>query len=411
MHQQHVLIAGAGHAGGRVAQSLREAGYTGMLTLIGDEPYLPYERPALSKEVLQGKKSFVELTLEPTTFWEDKERVQWLHAGITSISKERVATLSNGDAVDFDMLVVATGGSPRTLLIPGGDLPGIYVLRTIDDCRALRPVLSPGGRLVVIGGGVIGMEAAASATTMGVNVTVIEAGTRIMARCLPPEASDWLQAVHQKQGVDIKTGTVVDSIERHHDELLINIHQAGKCVDTLSADVVLVAIGIVPNTDFLEGSGIAVDNGVQVDASCRSTNTEWCFAVGDVANTFNPHYQSYVRQETWRNAENQARAVAETVMGRGVPYREVPWMWSDQFDRNIQVVGIYSPSDVTIMRKAFGESSGSMLWLRDGRVAGGVLLDSGRERKSLEALVRRGSQMDAQTLSNTSMSLKELATT
>jgi 3-phenylpropionate/trans-cinnamate dioxygenase ferredoxin reductase subunit len=406
MSHQHVLIAGAGHAGGRVAQSLRAAGHTGLITMVGDEPHPPYERPALSKEVLQGKKTAGQLTLEPASFWRERDSVQWVSHGISAVSAERVATLGNGELVNFDVLVVASGGTPRALAVPGADLPSVRVLRTIDDCHVLQPAFASGKHLLVIGGGVIGMEAAASAAGMGMHVTVLEGGPRIMARCLPPEASAWLQQLHEEKGVSIRTSTTVDSIQRNHGGTLVNLSSGV----SLPADIVLLAIGIAPATDFLKGSGIALENGVLTDEFCRSSNTPWCYAVGDVANSFNPLYQRHVRQETWRNAENQARAVAESVMGRGVAYEELPWMWSDQFERNIQVVGIHTPGDISVVRSPLGEGAGSMLWLHEGKVAGGVLLDSGRERKQLEALVRRGSLVDVAKLGDSAVSLKELAT-
>jgi 3-phenylpropionate/trans-cinnamate dioxygenase ferredoxin reductase subunit len=409
-HIGHVLIAGAGHAGGRVAQNLRTAGHTGRITMVGDEPHAPYERPALSKEMLLGAKSAAELTLAPPDFWEDPVSIGRVHAGIAAVdATDRVAHLSNGTKIGFDVLVIATGGMPRTLSVPGFDLPGVIALRTLDDSIALRPQLLPGRKMVVIGGGVIGMEAAASAASLGVQVTVLEAGSRVMARSLPPEASAWLRQLHESNGVAVRTGFAVTAISRSVNGLSISGVDTAGAQSELNADLVLVAVGITPNTNFLRDSGVAIDNGVLVDSSCRSPSAMWCYAVGDVANTFSPLYQRYVRQETWRNAENQARAVAEIIMGRTEPYSEVPWMWTDQFQRNVQVVGIYCPGDIVISRKALGAGSGSLLWLHDGCVAGGILLDNGRERRQLEALVLRASRIDAETLRNPQVSLKELA--
>jgi 3-phenylpropionate/trans-cinnamate dioxygenase ferredoxin reductase subunit len=406
----HVLIAGAGHAGGRVAQHLRASGHAGRITLVGDEPHAPYERPALSKEMLVGARSASELTLAPAAFWDDPLSALRVHAGIASIDATgRVAYLNNGKQIGFDVLVIATGGMPRALSVPGFDLPGVTALRTLDDSILLRPQLLPGKRLVVIGGGVIGMEVAASASSLGVQVTVLEAGPRLMSRCLPPEASAWLQQLHESNGVAVRTGLTVTGITRDAAGLSITGIDAAGLHGDFSADLVLVAVGITPNTTFLRDSGVAVDNGVLVGSNCRSPSAMWCYAVGDVANTFSPLYQRYLRQETWRNAEHQARAVAEMIMGRTEPYSEVPWMWTDQFTRNIQVVGVYCQGDIVISRKAFGADSGSMLWLHDGCVAGGVLLDNGRERRQLEALVLRASRIDAETLRNPQVSLKELA--
>ncbi len=179
-------------------------------------------------------------------------------------------------------------------------------------------------------------------------------------------------------------------------------------VFAFSVDTVLAAVGIVPGTSYLEGSGIATDNGVLVDGFCRSPGAEWCYAVGDIANTYNGLYRRHVRQETWRNAENQALAVAGFITGRTEPYVEIPWMWSDQFGRNIQVVGIYTPGDTVIVRGEVTQDSGVLLWLHEGQVAGGVLINSGRERKHLEALVSHRASVDAQKLADPDVPLKGL---
>jgi 3-phenylpropionate/trans-cinnamate dioxygenase ferredoxin reductase subunit len=409
MSSSNILIAGAGHAGGRVAQSLRGAGYSGDITLVGEEVHAPYERPALSKELLTGAKQAAELTLGPAAFWEDPLSVTRIHARIDSIDMAaKVAHLSEGKHIAFNELVVATGGTPRALNVQGSDLRGVRMLRTLDDCHDLREVLQPGKQLVVIGGGVIGMEAAASAVGMGLQVTLLEAGPRVMMRCLPPQASEWLKEAHRSRGVAMHMQTAVTAIEERAGQLLVRATQ-GRDDVAFAADVVLVAIGLDPGTGFLVGSGIALDNGVLTDSFCRSPSASWCYAVGDIANTFSPLYQRYLRQETWRNAENQARAVAEIICGRKEPYTEVPWMWTDQFDRNIQVVGVYEPGDLVVSRGSFDDGASSMLWMHAGRVAGGVLLDNGRERKQLEALVRRGAQVDAAVLQDPQMSLKELA--
>jgi 3-phenylpropionate/trans-cinnamate dioxygenase ferredoxin reductase subunit len=406
---QHVLIAGAGHAGGRVAQALRAAGFDGRITMVGDEPHTPYERPALSKELLQGTRTVGELMLEPREFWLDEQQVVHRHGSITTVHADRTAQLAGGELLPFDTLVVATGGGARRLAVPGGDLPEVRTLRTIDDCLALRGAMTEGRRLLVIGGGVIGMEAAASGAAMGMQVTVLEGGPRVMARCLPPEGSQWLQALHARRGVQVETGITVRSIARVHGGLSVAARR-GEQELAFAADLVLVAVGIAPATGFLDRSGVALDNGVLTDEFCRNPAAPWCYAVGDVANSFSVLYGRHVRQETWRNAENQARAVAAAIVGdHAEPYVELPWMWTDQLEHNIQVVGIFTPGDAVISRVAPGVEGGVLLWLHRGRVAGGMLVDNGRERKQLEALVRRQADIAPEALSNPDISLKELA--
>lgn len=409
MNASRVLIVGAGHAGGRVAQQLRKAGYTGKITLVGDEPHAPYERPALSKELLLGTKTSDELTLEPPTFWSEARAVERIYDSVSAIdAKSRTATLSGDRTIAFDELVIATGGKPRTLTIPGFDLPGVKMLRTLDDCRALRVELSAGKRIAIIGGGVIGMEAASSAVALGLQVTVLEAGTRVMLRSLPPEASCWLQQLHVANGVDVRTGAAVTALATAGDGFQVSGTDVNGDGFILHVDTVLVAVGIVPSVSYLEHSGIATDNGVLVDGFCRSPSAAWCYAVGDIANTYNQHYQRHVRLETWRNAENQAQAVAEIMTGRTEPYVEIPWMWSDQFGQNIQVLGIYTAGDTVITRGELCAESGAILWLHEGRVAGGVLINCGRDRKHLEALIKFRVSVDAETLANSAVPLKGL---
>lgn len=406
---RHVLIAGAGHAGGRVAQALRGFGFDGRITMVGEEPHTPYERPALSKELLLGTRTVGQLMLEPREFWLDEQQVIHRCGSIAAVYPNRTAVLAGGEQLPFDTLVVATGGSARRLAIPGGDLPEVRTLRTIDDCLSLRGAMSQGRRLLVIGGGVIGMEAAASGAALGMRVTVLEGAARVMARCLPPEGSQWLQALHAAHGVQVETGVTVRSIASIDGDCLVAARRDGQEL-AFSADLVLVAVGIAPATAWLEHSGVALENGVLTDEFCRNPAAPWCYAVGDVANSFSPLYGRHLRQETWRNAENQARAVAAAIMGTSSePYVELPWMWSDQFERNIQVVGMPTPGDAVISRIAPGIEGGVLLWLHRGKVAGGMLVDSGRERKPLEMLVRRQAEIAPDALRDPAISLKELA--
>lgn len=406
---EHIVIVGAGHAGGRVAQHLRALGYDQRLTLVGEEPHPPYERPALSKELLKGERTAPELVLGPAAFWTDCDAVVHVRGRVSALDAEaRLLSLSDGSTIGFDGLVVATGGRARTLNIPGTDLPGVFTLRTIDDSLALRETLAPGRRVVIVGAGVIGMEVTASARALGADVTVLEAGQRILARCLPPAASEWLHGLHTANGTRIETDVQVSGIERDGTALLVHVARGGEAW-TLGADVVLAAVGIDSGVDFLQGTGIANEHGVPVGVDCRSPVAPWCFAAGDVALTYSPLYQRAVRQETWRNAENQAQAVAGFLLGRTEPYVEVPWMWTDQLGHNIQVVGQPGDADDMVVRHGASGAPATMLLLRGGQVAGGVLIDNGRDRKHLEALVRHGTPVERSRLADAAIPLKALA--
>nr|WP_315594130.1 FAD-dependent oxidoreductase [uncultured Cupriavidus sp.] len=405
---RHIVIVGAGHAGGRVAQQLRAQGYDQRLTLVGEEVHTPYERPALSKELLKGERTAAELTLGPAAFWTDESAVEHVRGRANAIDVHaRMLTLDDGVQIRFDELVVATGGRARTLNVPGADLPGVLTLRTIDDSLALREALVPGRRVVIVGAGVIGMEVAASARALGAEVTVLEAGERILARCLPGAGSEWLHGLHTANGTRIETGVQVSCIERDGTALCV---KAARNEQTwcLPADVVLAAVGIDSGVDFLAGTGIANDYGVPVGADCRSPVVPWCFAAGDVALTYSALYERPMRQETWRNAENQAQAVAGFLLGRTEPYVEVPWMWTDQLGHNIQVVGHPGDADELVVRHGASGDPATMLLLRGGQIVCGVLIDNGRERKHLEALVRHGARVELDRLADPAIPLKAL---
>lgn len=382
------------------------------MTLIGDEPHFPYERPALSKELLTDSQEPFSLTLGPEEFWSKSEACDRIIAKVKHVYPgARRLTLDNNHDIDFDVLVIASGGQPRMLDVPGVDLPGVHTLRTIDDSLALKKELVSGRHLVVIGAGVIGMEVAASAIIRGLDVTVLEYGDRILARCLPDLASSWLHTMHESKGVVVHTGINVESIKSNSEGESLHVYAMDKngSEQLFSADLILVAVGIDCDLDYLDGSGVVVDNGVLVDSSCRSTSMPWVYAAGDVANTPNNLLDCNLRLENWRNAENQARAVAEFICnGRVEPYLEIPWMWTDQYEHNIQVIGIPDSSDEVVMRGELQDGSGSLIWLRNGYVSGGVLINSARDRRPLEELVRRKAVIDKSTLQDASLPLRRL---
>lgn len=444
---EHVVVVGAGHAGGRVVQHLGSLGFAGRITLVGDERHPPYERPALSKDWLTSEAEPwtdttaggaqdappSSLVLAPATFWDHDalssariERV--VDRAVALDAARRTLMLAGGAEIAFDRLVVATGGQPRNGGIAGTDLPGVHVLRTIDDSLALRRALRSSRGLVIVGAGVIGMEVASSALDLGVPVTVLEAGQRALARCLPPVMSDWLVREHRERGVNVEFGVGVDAIvpapaEADADaappRYMVRCRRVGGSDDArgstfeVSADTVLIAIGVDCAPDFLAGTGLAGRHGVDVDAWCRCPQAPWLYAAGDVAHVLGGHGGASgsggLRQETWRNAENQARAVAEALVGQPREYRETPWMWTDQLGYNVQVVGQPDPCDEVVMRGVPGSGPAVAFSVRDGRIVAGVLVDAGRERRFLEKLVENGAQVDPARLADASVTLREMA--
>ncbi|CAB3806324.1 p-cumate 2,3-dioxygenase system, ferredoxin--NAD(+) reductase component [Paraburkholderia ultramafica] len=414
----HIAIVGAGHAGGRVAQHLKSLGHTGRLTLIGAESHAPYERPALSKELLLGKSEQQSIRLAPADFWHDdaltRAGIERMHATADSLDlAARRLHLRDGRSVDFDLLVVATGGAPRLPPFMQAPLEGVHVLRTLDDCLGLRASLTGCRRLAILGAGVIGMEVASSALSLDVPVTVLEGGAGVMTRCLPPSVAAWLAAQHVARGVDLRTGVSVTGIERDKASgaavLPLHIHfEKDGVAATLDADCVLVAIGVDCNPAFLHGTGLSDARGIIVDEWCRSPAASWLYAAGDAACTFDSSANRHLRQETWRNAENQARAVAEIMLGRTEPYRETPWMWTDQLGHAIQVTGIADAGDQTVVRGDLDAANATVLSLRDGCVSAGVTINQSRERRHVEKLVSSRKPVDATRLADPAVALKEL---
>ena len=410
MTAKRILVVGAGHAGGRVAQHLIELDAQCQVILVGEEAYAPYERPALSKDVLLGKQSSAELTLAPFEFWHSSERLQRVVGRVVALDRElRQVTLHSGEQIAFDDLVVATGGAARRLSLPGGDLPGLHVLRTIADCHELSAALKGAQNIAIIGAGVIGMEVAASAAQLGVQATVLDVGERIMRRCLTPAASEWLSALHLQAGVTLESSVIPQSITQIEGRYAVQVQRQDASTFTVEADQVLVAVGIECETDFLKNAGIPCDNGVLVDEFCRSADEPWLYAVGDVANTYSAFYGKHLRQETWRNAENQARAVALQICGQEQAYHEIPWMWSDQFGHNLQVVGNIEVFDQQILRGDPQAHKATWVLLKDGCVVGGVMINQAKDRKPLEALINAATPVDSALLADEKTALKKLA--
>ncbi|AUT73635.1 NAD(P)/FAD-dependent oxidoreductase [Paraburkholderia hospita] len=418
MSSPHVAIVGAGHAGGRVAQHLKAFGHTGPVTLIGDEPHAPYERPALSKELLLGTKTQESIALSPAAYWTTESLLQAgiarIHASAQSLDVDaRRLQLDNGVTVDFDLMVVATGGIARRPRFVRQPIEGVHALRTLDDCLTLRSSLQGCRKLAIIGAGVIGMEVASSAIALGVPVTVLEAGDGIMARCLPSQVAGWLAHEHVAKGVDLRTRVNVTDIARagaiDGDTFALRIDATQDGVPlSIGADCVLIAIGVDCNPAFLHGSGLSDEHGVLVDAFCRSPSAPWLYAAGDAACTLDTGSSRHIRQETWRNAENQARAVAGIITGRTEPYSEIQWMWTDQLGHTIQVTGVHEPGDETVVRGSLASADATVISLRNGCVAAGVTINQSRERRHLERLVSGRRRVDAGRLGDTSVPLKEL---
>jgi NADPH-dependent 2,4-dienoyl-CoA reductase/sulfur reductase-like enzyme len=381
--QDHVVIVGASLGGLRTAQSLRTAEYAGRITLLGDEKHPPYDRPPLSKQVLSGEWEPEQASLADETELKRLELDLRLGVRATHLDLPGKAVVAGAERIAYDTLVIATGATPRT--IPGTpDLAGIHVLRTLDDCMALRADLASASKVVVVGAGFIGAEVAATAREKGLDVTVLEALPIPLARGLGSVLGPVIAGLHLDHGVDLRTGTGVAGFEgdgRVERVLLAD----GTALD---ADVVVVGIGVVPNTAWLDDSGLELRDGIVCDEYCRAVGAPDVYAVGDVARWYNPLFEQEMRLEHWTNAVDQSMAVAATIAGTPTPYAPVPYVWSDQYGSKIMIAGHVGPTDqVDVPIGAFDDRKFVALTHHEGRLTAVVGLNEPRRVLRLRRLL------------------------
>lgn len=362
--RDHLVIAGGGQAAAQAIQSARQSGFDGRISLVADEPSLPYQRPPLSKKYLAGEMERDRLLLKPESFYASREielclgeRVAALDIGGRSLST------SKGAELDWTHLLIATGSTPRRLDLPGSDLDGIHTLRTLADVDAIRPAFSSGKRLVIVGAGYIGLEVAAVAVSAGLEVTVLESQDRVMARTVCREISDFYAARHRDAGVDLRLGTALAAFRGDGAVSAVELADG----ERLPAELVIIGIGIEPNTALAEAAGLTLDNGIAVDACCR-TGADGVFAAGDCTSHEHPWAGQRVRLESVQNAIEQGKAAAAAIVGEDKPFDAVPWFWSDQYDLKLQIAGLSLGYDETVVRGRPDDGSFSVFYLAEGRV-------------------------------------------
>ena len=398
------VIVGAGMAGGKAAETLREEGFDARVVLIGAEPERPYERPTLSKDYLRGESERAGVYLQDDASWYEQHEVQLrTSASVESLDVgERAVLLEGGEHIDYDALLLATGAEPKRLAVPGADLEGVHVLRTLDDCDALRGVLDRGGRLVVVGAGWIGCEVAASARQRGMEVAVIEPQSVPLERVLGSELGAFYRDVHLDHGVVLRLGTRVEAIEGAG-----RVERVRASDDTmLEADAVLIGVGVAPRTALAEGV-LDVDDGILVDAGLRAS-VEGVFAAGDVANHDHP-LLGRLRVEHWANALEQGPAAARAMLGQEVSYDRVPYFFSDQYDVGMEYAGHSRPDDEVVFRGDPATREFIAFWLRDGRVAAGMNVNVWDVNEHIQALVRSGMSVDVARLTDPDVALEDIA--
>jgi len=402
-----VLIVGAGQAGAQAAISLRQGGFAGTIGLVGDEPEVPYERPPLSKDYLAGEKPFDRMLLRPESFWTDRQVTLRLGTRVQAVDPAaHSVTTATGETIGYGQLIWSTGGSPRALPVPGGDLAGVHVIRTRADVDALRGELDGATRIAVIGGGYIGLEAAAVLTKLGKQVTILEALDRVLARVAGPPVSRFYEAEHRARGVDVRTNQRI--VEFIGDDGRVTAIGFGPGVPELPCDLVIVGIGIVPSVGPLGLAGADTANGVEVDEYCRTSLPD-IFAIGDCARHANEFADGErIRLESVQNAVDQAKVVAGVILGNPVAYRAVPWFWSNQYDLRLQTVGLSAGHDATVRRGDPASRSFSLIYLKGGRVVALDCINAARDYAQGRALVDVGLVADPAQLADPEVPLKSL---
>jgi 3-phenylpropionate/trans-cinnamate dioxygenase ferredoxin reductase component len=409
--ERAMAIVGAGHVGGRAAQTLREAGWRGRIVMIGAEPHLPYERPPLSKGLLTGERSPAQCGLRPPQAWRE-DGIEHIVASVRALDPEaRTLQLGDGTTVDYEALLLATGGHARRLAIPGASDEGVLCLRTMDDAAAIGPRLVPGARIVVVGGGFIGLEVAASARVRGCDVTVVEGGPRLLGRAVPAAIAAYVHALHERNGVRVLLNGTPQAFERREDgTLAVKLESA----ETLSADTVIVGIGIEPADELARAAGMEVGRGIVVDEAL-ATSARGVYAAGDVA-VFPSRFGAHrIRQETWHNAETQARVAARNMLGAHEAYRELPWFWSDQYDHQLQVAGEPALGTRSITRAVGVDAEIHFELNGQAQLVGasgfGVASALAKEMRLARMLVERGASVAPEQLANSEVKLKSLLQT
>jgi 3-phenylpropionate/trans-cinnamate dioxygenase ferredoxin reductase subunit len=398
------VIVGAGLAGARAAATLREEGFDGRVVLIGEEALRPYERPPLSKDLLRGEaegRPFV----HDEGFYAEHDIELVLGRAVTRLDPGAHAVeLGGGERLDYAKLLLATGAAPRRLTLPGAELGGVAYLRTLGDSEALRASLGEGRRVVVIGAGWIGCEVAASARTMGSEVTVIEPLAEPLQRVLGPEIGAIYRGVHERHGVRFLLGTGVAALEGDGQVERVRTED-GRVV---ACDLVVAGIGVTPRTELAAEAGLDVDNGVLVDALLRSSDPD-VYACGDVANVAHAFYGTRIRVEHWANANDQGPAAARSMLGRGSEWDTLPFFFSDQFDTGMEYAGYVRDWDRVVFR---GDPAGGefiAFWLEGGRVAAGMNFNVWDVNEHIQALIRSRREVDPAALADAGVSLEALA--
>lgn len=402
-----VLIVGAGHGGAQAATALRQRKFAGTIAIVGEEPEIPYERPPLSKDYLAGEKAFDRILIRPAAFWKLRDITLLTGRRVTAVDPvaHRVTT-ADGGTIGYGQLVWTAGGHARRLTCPGHDLAGVHTVRNRADVDRMRAELGAVSHIAVIGGGYVGLEAAAVLAKLGMHVTVLEALDRVLARVAGEALSRFYEAEHRAHGVSVRLGTVVDRVEGRGGRAS-GVRLVGG--EVVPAGMVVVGIGIEPAVGPLGAAGAACGNGVAVDEFGRTTLPD-VWAIGDCALHANPYAGHLpIRLESVQNANDMATAVAAAITGSPTPYHAVPWFWSYQYDLKLQTVGLSTGHDAAVMRGDPASHSFSIVYLKSGRVVALDCVNATRDYVQGKRLVEEGLSIDPAQLAEAAVPLKDMA--
>ena len=407
MSEKNIVIIGGGQAASQVAISLRQKNFTGDISILSSEDYHPYQRPPLSKKYLSGELDSERLYLKPKKFYEDQNINVMLNSYVEEIDRSNsklTFSKNNGEeaTINYDNLVISTGTSPRLIPLDNPNLKGVHYLRSIKDVEEIKKSLIGAKSMVIIGGGYIGLEVAAVSKKLGLNVTVVEMANRILERVTSPIISSFYHSYHESNGVEIRTSTSVIGINGD-----LNVSSVETSSGIIEADIVVVGIGVLPCQDLAEKAGIETNNGIVVNEFCISSDSN-IFSAGDCTLHPSAFYKRDIRLESVHNAIEQGKTVASSIMGEFIPYNQIPWFWSDQYDLKFQIAGLNTDYDEHIVRGQPENNSFSVFYFKDGNMISSDCVNSAPEHMMSRRFIFNKTKVDLEKLQNKEIPIKEV---
>ena len=400
-----IVVVGAGHAAGQLVTSLRQLGFEGKIQLVGEEKYIPYQRPPLSKAFLAGEIGIDRVEFKPQQFYDDQNVELILGVQVERIDREgQTVHLSDGRTLSYDKLALTTGARVRKIKSPGSDLDGIFYLRNVDDVESIQSHFKKGGKLAVIGAGYIGLEVAAVARKHGIDVTVVEMADRVLARVAPPVLSEFFDRLHTDEGVNVLTNVTTEGFEGENGQV-----SGVKCADgsVIPADFVVIGIGILPNVELAEACGLDVNNGIVVDEYAQTSDPK-IVSAGDCTWHPNGLMGISLRLESVHNALEQAKTAAATLIGKQLEYNQIPWNWSDQYDVKLQIAGLNTGHDQVVVRGNPDERHFAVFYLKEGQLIAVDAVNAPKEFMMSRRVLPNKPHPDTNKLVDVSLDVKEI---